>query len=248
MSYRRKPRCGYCRQEGHNRTKCPVIMKRIEERLAANPNDWWANQQLEKNKPKTKADRTCSYCTQKGHTRRTCEVKSNDLAYIKNYMVEGRKAIAKICEEHPSLIGKGDMFIHEGQEWFDGSYRDFKRPFITTGITLDLDHRTPIVELKAVVPSRYGVFTVSSIALAKILSCTTENDYHFTLKPASKSGKKMVFSDAWLRGDDLDLEKHEYFKGGKAKSSKRRQWEIYSIVDNEQKITYESIKEAINNG
>ena len=101
MSYRRKPRCSYCRETGHNRTNCPTLKKRIEERLAANPNDWWANNQMERNKPKTAADRTCSYCNQKGHTRRTCEVKKADIAYMKQYLVDARKAVAEVCEKLP---------------------------------------------------------------------------------------------------------------------------------------------------
>ena len=246
MSYRRKPRCSYCRETGHNRTNCPTLKKRIEERLAANPNDWWANQQLEKNKPKTAADRTCSYCLQKGHTRRTCESKKADIAYMKQYLLDGRKAVAELCEKHPDLIGKGDMFIHHGNEWKDGEYKDFRRPFVVTSIRFNLEDSEPKVLLKALVPDAYGNMRNGEASLIRILNKDTH--YNFDIRPASKSGKKLTFSDDWINKGIADLDKNVVFKGGRKKSEKRRQWEVSSVVDLEKRFTYESLMNGVLDG
>jgi hypothetical protein len=246
MSYRRKPRCSYCRETGHNRTKCPTLKKRIEERLAANPNDWWANNQLEKNKPKTAADRTCSYCLQKGHTRRTCETKSADVAYMKQYLLDGRKAVAEVCEKHPNLIGKGDMFIHHGNEWKDGEYKDFRRPYVVTSIRFNLEDSEPVVLLKALVPDAYGNMRNAEASLIRILNKDTH--YNFDIKPASKSGKKLTFSDDWINKGIADLDKNVVFKGGRKKSEKRRQWEVSSVVDLEKRYIYESLMNGVLDG
>lgn len=248
MSYRRKPRCSYCRETGHNRTKCPTLKKRIEERLAANPNDWWANNQLEKNKPKKAADRTCSYCLQKGHTRRTCEVKKADIAYMKQYLVDGRKAVAELCEKHPNLIGKGDMFIHHGSEWKDGEYKDFRRPYVVTSIRFNLEDSQPVALLKALVPDAYGNMRNAETSLIRILNKDTERNYNFDIRPASKSGKKLTFSDDWINKGIADLDKNIVFKGGRKKSEKRRQWEVSSVVDAEKRYTYESLMNGVLDG
>jgi len=248
MSYRRKPRCSYCREEGHNRTNCPTLKAKIKERLAANPNDWWATQQMERSKPKTAADRTCSYCGTKGHTRRTCEVKSKDIAYMKQYFLDGRKAIAEVCEKHPNLIGKGDMFIHQGQEYKDGEYVKFRRPFVVSSIRFGMGDSRPMVVLKAIVPDAYGSMRDGEIALSKVLNKETGQNYQFQMMPASKSGKPLTFSDKWLHNGIAVLDKNIAFKGGKKKADKQRQWEVYSVVDGEQRFTYESLMAGVLDG
>ena len=69
MSYyaKRKPRCGYCYQEGHNRNSCPSI------KAAAANGDEYAKERLERAKIKR-----CSYCKNDGHTKATCERKFGD--------------------------------------------------------------------------------------------------------------------------------------------------------------------------
>jgi hypothetical protein len=161
---------------------------------------------MERSKPKTAADRTCSYCNQKGHTRRTCEVKKADIAYMKQYLLDGRKAVAEVCEKHPNLIGKGDMFIHHGNEWRDGAYNDFRRPYVVTSIRFGMNDTQPMVVMKALVPDANGQMRTGVIA------------------------------------------KNIVFKGGKKKSEKRRQWEVYSVVDGEQRFTYESLMNGVLDG
>ena len=48
--------------------------------------------------------------------------------------------------------------------------------------------------------------------------------------------------------DIADLDKNTVFKGGKKKSEKRRQWEVYSVVDGEQRFTYESLMNGVLDG
>lgn len=68
MGYaKRKPRCGYCYQEGHNRNSCPSI------KAAAANGDAYAQERLERAKIKR-----CSYCKNDGHTKATCDRKFTD--------------------------------------------------------------------------------------------------------------------------------------------------------------------------
>lgn len=66
-TYKRKPRCGYCYQEGHNRNSCPAV-----KQAAAN-GDSYAQERLERAKVKR-----CSYCRTDGHTKATCDTKFTD--------------------------------------------------------------------------------------------------------------------------------------------------------------------------
>lgn len=64
---KRKPRCGWCYQLGHNRTSCPDMKKEAENGNA------FAKERLERSKIKK-----CSYCKSEEHTKATCDVKFND--------------------------------------------------------------------------------------------------------------------------------------------------------------------------
>jgi hypothetical protein len=105
-----------------------------------------------------------------------------------------------------------------------------------------------MVVLKALVPDPYGNMRNGVVPLRRILENDTERNYNFQIKPASKSGKTLTFSDTWLHKDIADLEKNVAFKGGKKKSEKRRQWEVYSVVDGEQRFTYESLMNGVLDG
>ena len=70
MSWSGTVRCSYCGEEGHNRRSCPQYKKRMEARIAANPDDYYAKVYYRKQKQGTK--RRCTYCNLKGHNRRTC--------------------------------------------------------------------------------------------------------------------------------------------------------------------------------
>jgi hypothetical protein len=68
MAYmKRKPRCSWCYQEGHNRSSCPSVKQE-----AANGNAW-AEEAL-----KRSAIKKCSYCKGEDHIKSTCEQKFND--------------------------------------------------------------------------------------------------------------------------------------------------------------------------
>jgi hypothetical protein len=105
-----------------------------------------------------------------------------------------------------------------------------------------------MVVMKALVPDANGQMRTGVIALNRVLNNDTERNYNFQIKPASKSGKTLTFSDKWLHKGIADLDKNIVFKGGKKKSEKRRQWEVYSVVDGEQRFTYESLMNGVLDG
>ena len=68
MAYKkRKARCGYCWQEGHNRTSCPKM------KMEAAAGDSYAQRSLERS-----AVKQCSYCSGTDHNKATCERKFGD--------------------------------------------------------------------------------------------------------------------------------------------------------------------------
>ncbi len=100
-SYRRTPKCGYCRQEGHNQYQCEEVGRHWEywkthtvppigvgySYTRRNPRYWgewyekcsaiYHEQERRKNKPKitrtaTRAASKCGFCREAGHNRRDC--------------------------------------------------------------------------------------------------------------------------------------------------------------------------------
>ena len=67
MATKRKARCGYCWQEGHNRTSCPKMKQE------AASGDGYAQRQLERATTKQ-----CSHCRGTDHNRANCQEKFND--------------------------------------------------------------------------------------------------------------------------------------------------------------------------
>ena len=67
MATKRKARCGYCWQEGHNRTSCPKM------KHEASLGDGYAQRQLERATTKQ-----CSYCRGTDHNKANCQEKFND--------------------------------------------------------------------------------------------------------------------------------------------------------------------------
>jgi hypothetical protein len=106
----------------------------------------------------------------------------------------------------------------------------------------------PMVVMKALVPDANGQMRTGVIALNRVLNNDTERNYNFQIKSASKSGKPLTFSDKWLHKGIADLDKNTVFKGGKKKSEKQRQWEIFSVVDEEKSFTYESLMNGVLDG
>ncbi len=70
MSWNGTVRCGNCYEKGHNKRSCPSLRERMEKRLAADPDDYYAKSYFKKKEGSKK--RTCSYCKGSGHNRRTC--------------------------------------------------------------------------------------------------------------------------------------------------------------------------------
>jgi len=66
MSYRRRVRCRYCGESGHNVNGCP----KAKEYIKNNPNSWYAQKAAQR--AESAKHRKCSYCNNEGHNRKTC--------------------------------------------------------------------------------------------------------------------------------------------------------------------------------
>lgn len=93
-TYKRKPRCGYCYQEGHNRNSCPSI------KAAAAQGDSYAQERLERAKVKR-----CSYCKTDGHTKATCDTKFTDELNHGWIIWAGLNAAANVIREKKLATG-----------------------------------------------------------------------------------------------------------------------------------------------
>jgi len=103
MSWSGTVRCGYCYEEGHNKRSCPQLKKRMEERLAANPDDWYAKEYHRKKKQGTK--RRCTYCNLKGHNRRTCPHLAEAKAEWRAKTKAWRQQFAEWCADIGLTVG-----------------------------------------------------------------------------------------------------------------------------------------------
>ena len=98
MSYSGTVHCGYCGQQGHNRTNC-TERKRSAER---DPSGWTAVRLRAETEERARVveNRRCSYCAEKGHNRRGCKTRKLDVAriedrqadYVDNYVKNSAKA------------------------------------------------------------------------------------------------------------------------------------------------------------
>ena len=103
MSWSGTVRCSHCYDTGHNKRGCPSLNQRMEERLAADPDDWRAKRFFEK-KQGAKI-RKCSFCKEQGHNRATCpHIKATKKAYD-SANDHFRKAVANRLKESGYTIG-----------------------------------------------------------------------------------------------------------------------------------------------
>ena len=132
-SYNRTPRCGYCRQEGHNRSQCPVAPQdweywknyqvpprtqgwQFDRRSPKYWGDWYnacvlTMEKIEQRKRREKAvvvrnPSKCGYCRSEGHTRRQCtEMKEFAKQCYKANENWRRAAYKEIVEKHGICVG-----------------------------------------------------------------------------------------------------------------------------------------------
>ena len=132
-SYRTTPRCGYCRQEGHNQYQCPQVAKdweswkdfKVPERKTGwymsrhHPKDWgdwyekcltiYNEQERRKNKPKTARTRAaskCGFCGSYEHNRRHCPEMKEFLQKCYKANENWRRAAYKeLVEKHGICVG-----------------------------------------------------------------------------------------------------------------------------------------------
>ena len=132
-SYHTTPRCGYCRQEGHNQYQCPQVAKdweswkdfKVPERKTGwymsrhHPKYWgdwyekcksvYNEQQRRKNKPKisrTRAASKCGFCGNTEHNRRHCPEMKEFLQKCYKANENWRRAAYKeLVEKHGICVG-----------------------------------------------------------------------------------------------------------------------------------------------
>lgn len=141
MSYSGTVHCGYCGQQGHNRTNC-TERKRSAER---DPSGWTAVRLRAETEERARVveNRRCSYCAEKGHNRRGCKTRKLDVAriedrqadYVDNYVKNsakaglGRGALLRVraCKD-PDLYAIGLLQdIHWQNLWFFAQDEDITR-------------------------------------------------------------------------------------------------------------------------
>ena len=132
-SYHSTPRCGYCRQEGHNRSQCPVAPQDWEYwknyqvpvntigwyRSRDNPEHWgkWfldcrrtmdkiEQRKKRENKVVVRSPSKCGYCRSEDHTRRQCPEMKEFLQKCYKANENWRRAAYKeLVEKHGISVG-----------------------------------------------------------------------------------------------------------------------------------------------
>ncbi len=148
-NYRRKPACGYCRQEGHNKYQCPRVAEDwyyLQDKIIPvrqtnlgthyfkQPRywgDWWETcryinleQQARKKAKKTTRKRAaskCGFCRGGGHSRRNCPEQKAFLAKCYKANENWRRAAYKeIVEKHGICVG-ACIEVKKKQGWSSNS-------------------------------------------------------------------------------------------------------------------------------
>lgn len=104
MSYSGTVRCSNCYQKGHNRSGCPHLIKRMEERLEQDPDDWRAKRFFAKKKNRGK-NKKCSYCNHSGHSRPTCKELKHAKATATSLCKEWRQRCVEVLKNTGVGIG-----------------------------------------------------------------------------------------------------------------------------------------------
>ena len=129
MSWNGTVYCGHCGQKGHNRRGCPSLKENMEQRLAENPDDYWAKNYFEKKKGAKV--RTCSFCGEQGHNKATCPKKKEAIAQFKKANRHYQEQVAELFEEQGVKVGA--LVVHP-ELYIKGSYvKD------VVGVVTDID-------------------------------------------------------------------------------------------------------------
>ena len=131
MSWSGTVRCGNCYGKGHNRRSCPDLVKRMEQRLADNPDDYYAKAYFEKKKGAK--IRKCSFCKEQGHNRATCP----NLKTAKNQWTKANAAYRQEVLDHMTANGIGVGTLLELPETYLGNGKGYLRGAL--GIVTDVN-------------------------------------------------------------------------------------------------------------
>jgi hypothetical protein len=93
---RRRTRCSFCGNQGHNRATCPSIKAHIKD----DPNGYYARQEDHKKSHRVKSPRLCSYCKKSGHNKATCTELTHDRFQHTKKNKDFGKTFIEACKVH----------------------------------------------------------------------------------------------------------------------------------------------------
>ena len=143
-SYRSKPRCGYCRKEGHNQYNCPEVAKDWaswkEYKVPTSHHGWYMSrnhpkywgewyekckevyyeQQRRANAPKNQPSRTtpkCGFCGEEGHNRRNCDEMQKFIEKCKVANENYRRRVRKFLVDELGLDVGAAIEVSKTASW-----------------------------------------------------------------------------------------------------------------------------------
>lgn len=246
-------KCGYCREQGHNRKTCPKMKAIVESTLKEDPNDYHANRLKERYYTnKTKEQRKCGYCSEFGHARNKCDIFTNDVENVMTYYQNIHENESNIIEYVRPYFGKGDLVCHVEYKYKHATrnYGINKEICIVSELLFGLDGRSLsgayseniTVQLNPIA-SQVGNFKPYYVPLSYLLRAKIDpsfdiEEYSSTYQSSSiikmgESGyKTMSFStDSWHGKTAKELFKNSCFWSTKQRNSSCRTLE--KLVDNQ---------------
>lgn len=119
MSWNGTVYCGHCGHKGHNRRGCPKLKEQMTERLANNPDDYWAKSYFKK-KEGSKV-RKCSFCGTEGHNRATCVKLKETQGLFEKANEHYLKEVVRVFDANGIREG---ALVQVEQIWHNGEYHN----------------------------------------------------------------------------------------------------------------------------
>ena len=135
-------RCGYCFQDGHNKTTCPkmkqdyeVASKAVEEGTSTRHLTYRLRRALreypevQRNKKRV---RRCSYCDGEGHRITTCPTRKEHIQQYKDLSTIWQRRVTEVLQKHG--VGPGAIIMQQGWRTVNNAYERTLDPHIITEI------------------------------------------------------------------------------------------------------------------
>jgi len=127
VSWNGTVRCSFCYQSKHNRATCPQLLKQMTDRLAENPEDYYAKHYFAKKGKGRGRTKKCGWCDYEGHTRRTCK----------------------------ELINAKKVAVEKCGEWRQKFVAKMKNAGLGIGALVQIDHGNPFLGILTGINWRY---------------------------------------------------------------------------------------------